>query len=158
MKTFLSFVATIVLGVAALWALVAFLQWDESERDNALIQLLPYELNYTYQAEAQDYRDGNGWYARLYTRGDDGRWQECHNHMISLDDYEKLKSLSDQTPAGLRSFVVARQFNTKSTGSLQCEVAVGDWDKFLTMKQPTEAMVRQFNRIKREEQIEAASL
>ncbi len=156
MKTFLSLIGTIVLGVAALWGLVAFFQWDESDRDNALIQMLPYELNYSYEGEAKDYRDGSSWYARLFTLADNGRWQECHNHLISFYDYEKLVSLQDKTPAGQRTFVVARVFNTKSTGSLKCEVAVGDWDKFLNMKQPTEAMVRRFNQIKQQEQAEAS--
>ncbi len=151
MKTFFKILLQIGLLITAFWGLIAFLQWDESDRKNAIVQILPYELNYTYEGEAESYRDANGWFARLFTLSENGQWEECYNDMLSLYDYEKLKSLSDQTSAGRHTYVIARVFKTKATGSTQCEVNVGDWDKFLNMAQPTEQSVREFNQRKQSE-------
>ncbi|MGH1373269.1 MAG: hypothetical protein ACRBBW_14605 [Cellvibrionaceae bacterium] len=151
MKTFLKIIAQFALFIGAFWGLIAFLQWDESDRENAVVQILPFELNYTYEGEAESYLDANRWYARLYLESDNGQWTECHNHMIGLEDYENLKSISDQVPSSKRAYVIARVFETKSTGSTQCEVNVGNWEKFLSMAQPEDATAREFNALKRSE-------
>lgn len=157
MKTFLSFIGTLVLGVAALWALVAFLQWDESDRENSVVQLLPYKLFYTHDSDTETYKDANGWYATLYNLSDENQWQECYQDSVSLEEYEHLITLQDQVAQGKTAYVIARVFNTKTTNSEQCEIAVGDWEKFLNMKQPSDAHVRKFNQIKKSEQAQSTA-
>ena len=151
MKIHTKFISKLALYIVALFGAITFFQWDESDRENAVVQILPYELNYTFEGKAKSYHDANAWFARLFIASANGQWTECQNDLMSFDEYEKLKSLSDKTPPAQRTYVVAQVFTSKAAKATRCEVHVGDWNEFLKMKQPNDHTARAFNMLKKSE-------
>ncbi|MFC6439084.1 hypothetical protein [Bowmanella sp. JS7-9] len=130
MKTFAALLGYIALGVCGIGLLIAFMAWDESERDQGYVQLMEYDLYYTYKdgVEPQDYRDGNGWYAELFWVDANGRTELCDKATIGVYDYAVLAKLSDLAHEKNKTATApAWVFQRKTSNKPTCQVALDQW-------------------------------
>ena len=130
MKTFAAILAKFAVGLGGLWLLISFLTWDESERDQGYVQLMEYDLYYTYRegVEPQDYRDGNGWYAELFWVDANGRAELCGKATMSQQEYAVLVKLSDLAHEKNKTATApAWVFQRKTSNKPTCQVALDQW-------------------------------
>jgi hypothetical protein len=139
----LKFTLRFALLVGAVYLYMQYSIWNDSNKENGVIQLLPYEL----------FTTSNSYEIEIYHLSNPGDpLEKCGSQSISSMAFEYLRNVESKNND--HRYVITNTYKTKLPETLKCDIAVGDWDKFLKIEQPTYQQAKLVNAKKRSEHAE----